>query len=64
MSKDYIFNTPSFIHGLASIGNLTGRVHVDMANSANEADTKAITSDWNAIGKDILGAIDEYAQSI
>ena len=64
MTKDSVFTPPSFIHGIASVANLRGRILVNSSDSAEEADAKAITSDWNIVGKDILGAIEKYAESI
>ena len=72
MGKDYIkkslshylFLRPSFSEGMARVFDFAGSVHLyPYSMNASEADAKAITSDWEIVGKDIQQAIDIYARN-
>lgn len=64
MSSDFLFTKQSFFRGVGSIGNLGGSVLSNSSTNEMEADRRAILSDWQMVGKDIQGAINEYAQAI
>lgn len=51
---------PSFFRGLASLGNLTGTIVFDESTTPEEADMKALSSDWETVGEDIRMAMNEY----
>ena len=61
MTSDFLFAKQSFIRGVASIGNINGNILFSNSDSSAEADSRAIASDWLMTGKDIKGAINEYA---
>ena len=56
--------TPSFANGWASIGNLFPQVTLPSLASDREADTKALASDWSAVGHDLQPALGNYAHSL
>lgn len=62
MSTDFLFTKQTFMRGVASIGNLSGRAMVNISSTPDEADAKAIASDWAMIGRDLAGAIEEYGR--
>lgn len=64
MSADFLFAKQSFIRGMGSIGNLGGEILFNYSDSDDGADIKALFSDWQAVGDDIYGALDEYARAI
>ena len=61
MGSDFLFVTPTFLLGAASVldigGTLTG---YNTSKSELEADTKAIRSDWQMVGHDICNALIDY----
>lgn len=57
-STDFLFSMPSFLVGVGSVMNIAGN-YFDFSSSDNDADTKAILSDWGVVGQDILQAIEE-----
>jgi hypothetical protein len=49
-----LFHRPSFIDGIGSIFNLAGNYfEFNYSKSGEEADRKAIESDWGMVGYDI-----------
>lgn len=61
----YLFPTPSFWTGLASLIDVGGGLN--MANYAStdaQADSDAIRSDWLAVGDDIAAAILQVHESM
>jgi len=62
MSTDFLFTKQSFIRGLGSIGNLDGTILFNSSKTDEEADAKAIFSDWQMVGNDIRKAINEHAE--
>lgn len=62
MSTDYLFTRPTFLSGMASIANVTGTVLYNASSTEQEADRKAIMSDWYVTGEDLRKALETYAQ--
>jgi hypothetical protein len=58
---DFLFSTPSFIGGMASVLDLgTTLVVYNESPSPVEADFKAIQSDWGVTGIDLMAAMNEW----
>jgi hypothetical protein len=52
---DYLFAKPSFIGGIARVLDLGSTLNVySELPSAQEADERAISSDWEAVGSEII----------
>lgn len=59
----YLFAQPSFIAGMARVLDIGGVFDVyNESETADEADTRALTSDWLMVGQDINFAIEEYVK--
>ncbi|PIR13014.1 hypothetical protein COV49_03560 [Candidatus Falkowbacteria bacterium CG11_big_fil_rev_8_21_14_0_20_39_10] len=57
----FLFARPSFIEGVARVLDLGSTLQVyNESKTANEADSRAIQKDWEAIGEDVAGAAREY----
>ena len=51
---DHLYPKTNFFVGVGSIFNIFGNYcEFNYSNGPNEADYKAISSDWNAVGNDI-----------
>jgi hypothetical protein len=63
---DFIFSLydrPSFLDGFARVLDLSGSMNIyNISQTPEVADTKAIWSDWEAIGKDLGAAIESEKQ--
>ncbi|MCX6233912.1 MAG: hypothetical protein NT175_04195 [Bacteroidetes bacterium] len=60
---DFLFPAPSFFKGLASIFNVPGNYYdFNYSQSNEEADYKALKTDWSIIGQDIRNAVDNMGQ--
>lgn len=56
---DFLFANPSFIVGAGSIFNIAGNYFdYNYSHSTDEADAKAIRSDWGMIGQDMFEVIE------
>lgn len=56
----FLFSRPSFIEGIARILDLGVTLNeYNYSESEEEADARALASDWKAIGNDIKVAIDQ-----
>ncbi len=54
---DFLFATPSFIGGAATILSIAGFSHEYNKSASEEcADARALSSDWNIVGHDINDA--------
>ena len=53
----------SFWRGVASVANLDGAVASRSVDSPLETDVKALVTDWQVTGRDILTALEGYGQS-
>jgi hypothetical protein len=59
----FLFAAPSFLQGFASALDLSGTlVEYNVSASVQEADARAIASDWAVIGKDIYTATEDIAE--
>ena len=57
----FLFATPSLMSGAARSLDLMGLFDsYNSSPSEREADSRAIRSDWCAVGRDILGAMREF----
>lgn len=56
---DFLFATPSFLTGMGSIFNIAGDNYFEynLSENGNEADAKALASDWGVVGSDIMEAL-------
>jgi len=62
---DFLFATPSFLVGAGSIFNLAGNYfEFNISSSGEEADIKALQSDWDMVGNDLRDAFFEYENSV
>ena len=54
---------PSFAEGASRVIDLGATMqHYNSSSNENEADTKAIQSDWEAVGSDLKSSIKTYEQ--
>ncbi|GAB4245398.1 MAG: hypothetical protein Kow00129_05300 [Thermoleophilia bacterium] len=63
MGSDFLFATPSFIEGMARTFDLGGAIEELSYNSSatpEEADARALGSDWSVVGQDLQRSLDEY----
>ena len=57
---DYLFPASSFLSGMGSVLNVAGNYfRYNTSPTPEEADEKALASDWGVIGQDIREAIDK-----
>ncbi len=60
----FLFADPSFLAGLAAVLDIGGGLIVyNESRSGQEADSRALASDWAVVGKDILAAIDNFEEN-
>jgi hypothetical protein len=58
----FLFSNPSFIEGMARAIDIGGTLQIyNESKTGEEADSKAIGKDWEAIGLDIKNSCKEYA---
>lgn len=63
MKTLFLSATPSFLFGAARIGDVGGVFDVYNASSSpEEADSRAIHSDWSIVGEDIQRSMDEFEE--
>lgn len=63
MTNLMLFASLGFFEGMGRVMDLHGTMMVaNESTSPKEADTRAIMSDWQAVGEDIAAAIDNYAE--
>jgi hypothetical protein len=59
----FLFATPSFLSGWAAVLDVAGTQNVyNESKTGQEADAKALASDWAVVGKDILKAAEQLEQ--
>ena len=64
-NRMHLFIQPSFSRGVARILDLFGTLNkYNTSDSAEQADSDALYSDWLAVGDDIQSGIEEYAKSV
>lgn len=60
----FLFATPSFWQGVASVLDIGGTlVEYNGSATTEEADYRAIASDWAITGKDIQAAMESFAET-
>lgn len=60
---NFLFSTPNYWVGAGSIFNLAGNYfEFDHSESAAEADSRALDSDWGITGKDIESAFKQLQE--
>nr|WP_322622984.1 hypothetical protein [uncultured Flavobacterium sp.] len=61
LNTDFLFPKMSFVIGLGSVLNLAGNYfEFNTSKTAEEADFKALKSDWNNVGNDIRLSKEEF----
>lgn len=66
MSEDYIFVRQSFVRGVAravDIGGVLSRSAYALSDTPEEADARALESDWERVGKDLGDALRRLGDS-
>lgn len=59
----FLFASPSFIHGMASAVDIGGTLVIyNESRTTQEADARAMASDWAMVGKDIRSAAQNLAK--
>lgn len=62
-NTDFLFTTPTYLTGAATIFNIAGNFYeYNESSSDEEADYKAISNDFNIIGNDLKNAIIEVTE--
>ncbi len=62
--SDYLFAQPRFLYGIARLLDLGATFdEYNESSTEQEADARAIYSDWLSTGKDIKRALDQYKSS-
>lgn len=57
LQRDFLFGRPSFLSGAARVLDLFGVFDsYDQSNTPDEADFRAMYSDWRIVGQDIMHA--------
>jgi hypothetical protein len=60
VKSDFLFAQPSFASGVARVFDLFGQFdEYNRSETPEEADAKAIASDWIVVGQDIADAIEQ-----
>lgn len=58
---DLLYARPSFIEGVARIGDFAGGLNeYNVSSDGDEVDRKALESDWRAIGADMWAALRRF----
>lgn len=61
METDFLFARPSFFSGAARVLDIGGVFsEFNFSRSSEEADFRAILSDWRAVGSDLQRAMESY----
>jgi hypothetical protein len=62
---DFLFSRTGFLTGAGSVFNLAGNYYeFNSAESAEEADRRALAADWAVVGQDVSFAITTLGDSI
>lgn len=74
MSGTSLFNTRrvsnsharDYVRGIGTVLNVRGntRREYDLAQSADEADRRAIAGDWAVVGEDLRDAVETYRRNV
>ena len=61
MGSDFLFAMPSTLSGVARSLDLGGTFDsYNSSQTGEEADRKALTSDWRSVGKDLHDAMEKF----
>lgn len=61
----FLFSDPSFFKGAGTIFNVWGNYYTfNYSHTNEEADERAIASDWRIVGKDLRGAMGKVEDEI
>jgi hypothetical protein len=58
-NKSPIYQSPSFLRGLARLVDFSGEI--DQYNTSSDPDTNALQEDWKAVGNDLKVALKRYS---
>ena len=62
--SDFLFTTPSFLSGAGTVINIAGNYYqFNESETDQEADNRAITSDFNMVGQDLLDVIEKLGSN-
>jgi hypothetical protein len=62
LQSDYLFARPSFIEGVARMVDLAGSLNTyNDSRTPEEADARALSQDWKAVGHDMRVALDQLS---
>ena len=65
VKSDFLFAQPSFASGAARVFDMFGQFdEYNISETTEEADAKAIASDWIVIGLDIADAIEQNESEV
>ena len=65
VKSDFLFAQPSFASGAALVFDMFGQFdEYNISETTEEADAKAIASDWIVIGQDIADAIEQNESEV
>ena len=60
----FLFANPNFLSGIAGVLDMAGTLYVyNESRSGQEADARALASDWAVVGKDLMKAANEIGES-
>jgi len=63
--SDFLFATPSFIEGMGRLMDFANALtEYNTSRSTEEADRRATTQDWMAVGDEIRGALATYPSHV
>lgn len=64
-SSSRLFAEPSFLEGMSRMLDLGATLQdYNISETEQEADTKALRSDWRAVGEDLKFSIKNYEQKL
>lgn len=64
-TSSYLFSTPSFIEGVGRLLDFGSTLNnYNYSKSGKEADYKAISSDWRAVGNDMREVMEREIKTI
>lgn len=65
MKTLFLCANSSWLHGAARVLDLGGTFDAyNSSESSDEADAKALSSDWSIMGEDLQGAIAQYEHNV
>lgn len=59
----FLYIVPNFASGVGSVLDIFAKnIKFNQSETSEKADLRALTSDWDMTGNDILGAMNEYSK--